>query len=472
MIRNASVIEFALIGIASISFLAGCGSGSSNISSSNNPQHLTATVSPSSVAVQVNGVQQFVALVTPVEDNQSVTWAISGTGCSGAGCGVVDATGKYTAPATLPNPATLTVTATSVADSTESAAATVTIVAAPSPGPTAFTPTGNMTVARADHSATLLPDGRVLIAGGISIASAPQPPLASAELYDPSNHSFTLTGNMAVPRNAPGAVLLANGKVLFVGNSLDLRAEFYDPSTGVFTSAGNLISAGTSQQTSNSRLPTLLQDGRVLIEGGNAEIYDPANGMFSLTAAYADANPSWMTSTLLQDGRVLLTGCVSSCSGGATELFDPRTGSFSQTGSMAGWGGVNTATLLMDGTVLFVEANENVTPDDVEVYDPTAGTFTHIGNTSQVHAFSAATRLPDGTVLITGGQLVGGAPSPGSELYLPATRSFTSAGIMTVGRDGHTATLLNDGTVLITGGFSAYPAASATAEIYKPPSVN
>ena len=124
---------------------------------------------------------------------------------------------------------------------------------------------------------------------------------------------------------------------------------------GTFTSAGNLFLAGTGAPGSfDYRLSLLLQDGRVLVEGVNAEIYDPTPGTFSPTAAYADANPYWLTSTLLQDGRVLLTGCVSSCTAGAVELYDPITNAFSFAGLPTQWGDISTATRLVSGKVLFV----------------------------------------------------------------------------------------------------------------------
>jgi hypothetical protein len=332
-----------------------------------------------------------------------------------------------------------------------------------------FTPTGNMTAARGEHTATLLPNGKVLIAGGDGEGLQP---LASAELYDPSTGMFTPTGSMTTVRTwGHTATLLANGKVLMAGGS-DRRdmfeplasAELYDPSTGMFTPTGSMT---TAQRTGPA---TLLADGKVLIAGDDhAELYDPAAGTFALTGAYADPTPvSWGTATSLMDGRVLLTGCAVQCSVGATEVFDPQSGTFSRTGPMKDWDDENTATLLMDGRVVLVGnvENDGLTAN-AEVYDPVAGTFMFIGNAIAPHEFSAAVRLPDGTVLIAGGQLPGGFGSAGTDLYIPATGTFAFVGNMTTGRYQHTATLLLDGTVLIAGGFSSWPAPTSSAEVYK-----
>ena len=134
--REALVREIIILGIVSIAFLAGCGGGASQ--SVNNqpppPQQPTGvTVSPGSATVIASSVQQFAAVVTPSGANQAVTWSLSGTGCTGASCGAIDSTGRYTAPSTVPSSPTVTVTATSVSDSTKFGSASVTVSPAPPP---------------------------------------------------------------------------------------------------------------------------------------------------------------------------------------------------------------------------------------------------------------------------------------------------------------------------------------------------
>jgi Galactose oxidase, central domain len=341
-----------------------------------------------------------------------------------------------------------------------------------------FTAVGNMTRARADHTATLLPNGKVLIAGGEGDGFQD---LASAELYDPSSRTLVPTGSMIMPRYAHSATLLADGRVLIAGGRQDgtrgtsvFTAEIYDPSAGAFTATGDLTSIGGEVYAMPGGVTTLLPDGRVFVAAANnAEIYDPQSGTFTPTGPYVDLSDAYGTTvTLLTNSKVLVTGCSDAygqCSVGVTELFDPQSGTFGVTGPMMAkyfpdYG--YTATLLTDGSVLFL-GNTLPAPADAEVYDPAAGTFASIGGAIS-QDIAPASRLTDGTVLVAGGQLPGGNGSYYAQLYVPASGTFELVGEMTAARNSHTATPLPDDTVLITGGFSVWPDPTSSAEVYKP----
>jgi len=361
-----------------------------------------------------------------------------------------------------------------------------------------FSATGSMSVARTLATATLLSDGRVLIAGGFgnwpptSTELLPDA-LASAELYDPKTGTFSPTGSMTTTRVRHTATLLRDGRVLIAGGFTKdddylASAELYDPTTGTFSPTGSMTTARYVHAA------TLLSDGRVLISGGegavgisaSAELYDPTSGTFSPTGSMTTAR-EYHTSTLLLDGRVLITGgekdqqtsllvpAAAPRPAPWAELYDPTTGKFRATGSIATARDDYTATLLLDGHVLIAGGTVHVpTPlsGDVlastELYDPKHGTFSPTASMTAHRFRHTATLLSDGRVLITGGSettLFIGLAS--AEIYDPKAGMFTATGSKCDGRTARTATLLSDGRVLIAGGgWTGHSVASA--ELFQP----
>ena len=105
-----------------------------------------------------------------------------------------------------------------------------------------FAATGGMKEGRAGHGATLLRDGKVLVVGGWGYDGRQGGALATAEVYDPSTGTFTPTGSMTTSRWGPTATLLNDGRVLVAGGLRLNSAELYDPSTGTFSPTGDMTS--------------------------------------------------------------------------------------------------------------------------------------------------------------------------------------------------------------------------------------
>jgi len=245
--------------------------------------------------------------------------------------------------------------------------------------------TGSLAHARFGYTATLLPNGQVLVVGGNASVSGVDA-LSSAELYDPATGTWTETGSMATGRFANTATLLRNGKVLVAGgyNGTSLRsAELYDPATGIWTVMGSM---GTSRIVPAG---SLLPNGKVLVAGGfnyttsgfflsSAELYDPATGRWAATGSMAIARAG--LATLLPSGKVLLEGGRHRNFSDArrTELYDPVSGTWTMGGRLEGRMQIarqdHTATLLPSGDVMVAggqnpgEGSDNQILSEAELY--------------------------------------------------------------------------------------------------------
>ena len=345
-----------------------------------------------------------------------------------------------------------------------------------------WTLTGSLHVARADFTATLLPNGQVLVVGGRPTSYTP---LASAELYNPATGTWTTTGSLHTARYYHSATLLSNGQVLVVGgywvdstySTVPLAsAELYNPSTGTWTTTGSMNTARV-QHTA-----TLLQNGQVLVAAGynenisppflaSAELYNPSTGAWSTTGSLHAAR-TYHTMTLLQNGQVLVTGGYNVTSTinilASAELYNPAKGSWTLTSSMHSARTGHAATLLATGQVL-VAAGESSSSylTSAELYNPATGSWTTTGSLHAARGQHTATLLQNGQMLVAGGQN-GSNFLASAERYNPSTGSWTTTGSLHTARLNHTATLLQNGQVLVAGGQDSNYNFLASSEVYTP----
>ena len=293
------------------------------------------------------------------------------------------------------------------------------------PSTNTWSATGSMAITRAYHTATLLPNGKVLVAGGVSVTGGLGTTYSSAELYDPVSGTWSAAGSMSIPREFHTATLLPNGKVLVAGGNDGAgynlaSAELYDPDTGTWAATGSM--AFRRIYTSATLLPNgkvLLAGGTVAVPYGTAELYDPSTGTWTATGNMTTTR-YMHTGTLLPNGKVLIAGGRDDAGTflSSAELYDPSTGTWATTGSMASIRFWFTSVLLPTGKVLVAGGEDPAfTPlSTSELYDPSAGTWSNSGSMANPRYLFSMTRLQNGKVLVEGAQN-GSTFLPVSELY-------------------------------------------------------
>ncbi|HEY8285836.1 MAG TPA: kelch repeat-containing protein [Chloroflexota bacterium] len=288
-----------------------------------------------------------------------------------------------------------------------------------------WTITGSMHQARGQNTATLLRDGRVLVVGGCDSNGGDCTSLtASAELYNPKTGTWTVTGSMHEPRWGHTATLLPSGRVLVAGGSaadcgpdgcasIQASAELYDPRTGDWTLTGSM------HQARAFHTAALLPSGQVLVAGGTvataagathplagAELYNPQTGTWALTGSMHRAG-SGQAATLLPNGLVLVNaGPSANGHHRNAELYHPHSGSWATTGSLlhdSGYVTGQTVALLHSGKVLVV-GGSLTNHASAELYDPQTGAWTLTGSLHDAFLYAQPmTLLASGQVLVAGG---------------------------------------------------------------------
>jgi Galactose oxidase, central domain len=410
------------------------------------------------------------------------------------------ANGTGTFSATLKTDGGQTITATDTVVLTITGVSDAIQVSSTAPVGT-FTSTGSMEFARAGHTATLLQNGTVLIAGGENSTG----PLASAEIYNPATGMFASSGSMGTARVGHTATLLINGYVLVTGGNNATgalaTAEVFDPSTGSFSpTTGNMETARVGHTA------TLLHDGtgRVLVAGGGtspevlfgpvadpgtatAELFDPNSGQFTAATNNMLASRIYHTATLLPSGEVLLAGGTNSGSA-LGDLFSPANAMFTAT-TTGGTTALHLAALLTDGYVLLTggellgspcgEGGNWVSIDNALIFNDGDASFkATVGEMSALRVTHTATLVTGGEVLIAGGATSQTSCNRGfgtstfqsvasAELFHAAAETFTPTGSMETARAAHTATLLGNGNALLVGGVDSNGNFLATAELFQ-----
>lgn len=336
----------------------------------------------------------------------------------------------------------------------------------------AWTPSANaMSDERWAPSALILGDGvQALIAGGFSYSAGTC--VASADIYDERANAFThLASRLTYPRDFATASLLPDGRVLIAGGyNLVLGSlatlEVFDPRTKAFSLSPARLSQGRELFTA-----TTLQDGRILFAAGfdthahhtldTADLYDPRTGAVTPTAGHLSQDRFGQTAALLPDGRVLLTGGKHWRVGkpdqplASAEIFDPATGLFHPAASaMSAARDRPTATPLPDGSVLIAGGqNGNQGPVDCDVFDPKTETFHPFpGKLSVPRMAHGGVTTPAGTFVFGGWNPIARRTTSSAEFLANGSQEWRSAPDMPFDAHDLAALAFPDGAILVAGG--------------------
>jgi hypothetical protein len=332
--------------------------------------------------------------------------------------------------------------------------------------------------------AVLLKNGRVLALGEWN---------PFADVFDPVTDKWSDTGKSKAVRRRHTATLLPDGRVLVTGGEEEpLTAEVYTPETGTWAAVANM-GAGRLRHTA-----TLVKKGEqslVLVAGGqdasgkrhaSAELYDPKTGTWTATGGMKTAR-SGHTATLVKKGTKTLVLVAGGEGDGqsptntlaSAELYDPETGTWKSTGGMGLVRADHTATPLRDGRVLVAGGENDKLSDEfpvprgrAEVYDPTTETWSDTGRMGRARRNHAAVALKTGHVLVFGGYHGSAGIQSGVELYDPVLGTWSTVGPMQVKREYHAALMLEDGRILVIGGVTNPNTLQGTYELYYDPLIS
>lgn len=344
---------------------------------------------------------------------------------------------------------------------------------------------------RQNHTATSLLDGRVLVAGGDGYLTdfSTDVIFASAELYDPTTGVWTLTGSMNIARSEHAAVALLDGRVLAIGGSgvgtALASAELYSP-TSASTDRSALSQAYFPPFASPSRPLMSPLFGFSPITAALARVTRSARPAAIPPATVRFARPfigRWTRTgsmhvarigaplTLLPNGKVLVEGCDGPTLAGKTaELYDPATGTWATTGSMHIARCNHGAILLPTGRVMVAGGlgMTNHVASSAELYDPSTGAWTFVSHMNSTRYFATINLLTNGKALVAAGNAINGIPRDSADLFDPATNRWTATPSLNLSRNGASSALMANGKVLVQGGFTQNSSLTLTTELYDP----